>query len=256
LISLKERKALSTLLIIIIVVAVVVIALASVIIFLGSWFSLTEVTGSGELITQQKDFSDFSAIDISSGFEAEISQSNSYSISIIADDNVLDYIQISKSGSTLNVGVQRGISYQSVTLKIEIEMPELSSLEFSGATSGTITDFSSPESFVVELSGASNLEMQNIHVEDVDVELSGASNLIAEGSGNNLIAMVSGASNLDFTNFPVVNSDLNVSGASKATVDLDGTLDAVVSGASTIYYIVEPTMRDITISDSSTIEKK
>ena len=253
---LKEQKAISLLLILIITIITIVIVVASAIILLGNWLPPSEIVGSGNLVTQTKDFSDFSSLAISSGFEAQISQSNSYDISITADDNVLDYIQISKTGSTLNVGVQMGISYQSVTLQIEIKMPELSSLEFSGATIGTIKDFSSSELFIIELSGASNLEMQNINVEDIDIEVSGASNLIGEGSGNNLLSIVSGASHLDLTNFPVVNSDLTVSGASQATVDLDGTLDAIVSGASTVYYIGEQIMGNIEIFDASSIMKK
>ena len=56
--------------------------------------------------------------------------------------------------------------------------------------------------------------------------------------------------------FPVTNGDLSVSGASQATVNLDGTLDAMVSGASTVYYIGEPTMGDIHVSGESTINKK
>ena len=98
--------------------------------------------------------------------------------------------------------------------------------------------------------------MQDINVGDINVELSGASTLNGEGRGNDLVLLVAGASNLDLTNFPVTNGDLSVSGASQATVNLDGTLDAMVSGASTVYYIGEPTMGDIHVSGESTINKK
>ena len=239
---LKDRKGVSIFLILIIAIVAIVIVVASAIILLGEWPPTSEtIVGSGNLVTQQKDFSDFSAIEVSSAFEVEISQSSFYSISITADDNVLEYVQVSKTGNTLNVGMQTG-SYQSTTLQVEIEMPEIDSLGLSGATLGIIEDFSFSEPFVVELFGASNLEMTNMNVGDFEVELSGASALIAEGSGNDLVSIVEGASSLDLTDFPVNNSNLDVSGASQATVNMDGTLDAVVSGASTVYYIGEPTM--------------
>jgi hypothetical protein len=250
----KERKGVSLLVILLIAIGVTLIIVASAIILLGEW-QPTNIVGSGNLITQQKDFSGFSAIQVSSGFKVEISKSSFYSISITADDNIIDYIQVSKTGKTLHVGLQRG-SYQSTTLQVEIGLPELNSLELSGGTSGTAEGFSSSEPFVVELSGASKLEMQDINVGDFEVELSGASRLTAEGSGNDLLSIVSGASNLDLTNFPIINSDLSISGASQATVNLDGTLDATVSGASSLYYIGEPTMGNIDISDTSTINKK
>jgi len=91
--------------------------------------------------------------------------------------------------------------------------------------------------------------------------LSGASTLTAENlfsisSGNNIVSIVEGASSIDLTNFPATNADLSISGASQATVNLNGTLDATVSGASTVYYIGEPTMGNLDISDTSTIIKK
>jgi hypothetical protein len=253
---LKERKGVSILLTLIIAIAAIVIVVASAIILLGECSPTSEtIVGSGNFVTQQKDFSDFSAIEVTSAFEVEISQSSFYSISVTADDNVIDYIQVSKTGNILTVGMQEGF-YQSTTLQVEIEMPEIDSLKLSGATVGMIEDFSSSEPFFVELSGASILKMVDMDVGDFEVELHGASILTAEGSGNDLFSIVKAASKLDLTNFPVSNSNLAVSDASQATVNLDGTLDAVVSGASTVYYIGEPTMGNIDISDSSTINKK
>jgi hypothetical protein len=98
--------------------------------------------------------------------------------------------------------------------------------------------------------------MQDIYVGNTDIALSGASTLIAEGGGRDLISIVSGASSLDLTDFPIDNGDLSISGASQVTVNLVGTLDAVVGGASTLYYIGEPTMGDIDISGRSTINQK
>jgi hypothetical protein len=255
-IFLKERKGVSILLIVIIAIAAIVIVVASAIILLGNMLPSSEtIIGSGNLITQQKDFVDFSAIEVSNAFHVEISQSSFYSISVTADDNVIDYVEVSKTGNALNVGMKIG-SFQSTTLHVEIEMPEIDSLVLSGATKGAIKDFSSSEPFFVELSGASSLEMADMDVGDFDVEISGASTLTAEGSGNNLLSIVSGSSNMDLTNFAVTNGELSISGASQATVNLDGTLDAVVSGVSTLYYIGEPTMGDIDISDTSTINRK
>ena len=219
----KEQKGVSLLIILLIAIGVTLIIVASAIILLGEW-QPTNIVGSGNLVTQQKDFSGFSAIQVSSGFKVEISKSSFYSISITADDNIIDYIQVLKTGNTLHLGLQMG-SYQSTTLQVEIELPELNSLELSGGTSGTTEGFSSSEPFVVELSGASKLEMQDINVGDFQVELSGASRLTAEGSGNDLLLIVSGASNLDLTNFPVTDTNLSLSGASKAAINITGILE-------------------------------
>jgi len=248
LVSFKEKKALSSLLILIIVSAIVIVAVGAVAVYF--WLS------PGELISEEMQFNDFIAVDVSSAFEVEITQSSSYRILITADEKIFDNIEVTKTGNILSIGLEPGIVISLSSLKAEITMPNLVELALSGASRGTIEGFSSSESFVVGLSGASRLDMQDINVGDIEVELSGASTLIAEGSGGNLVSIVSGASRLDLTDFPIDNSDLSISGASQVTVNLVGTLDAVVGGASTLYYIGEPTMGDIDISGDSSIDKK
>jgi hypothetical protein len=248
LISLKEQKAISSLLILIIVSATVIVAVGAVAIYL--WLN------PGELISEEMEYTDFNSVDVSSAFEVEIKQSSSYSILITADEKIFDNIEVTKTGNTLSIGVEPGIVISLMRLKAEITMPNLVEVVLSGASRGTIEGFSSSESFMVGLSGASRLEMQDINVGNTDIELSGASTLIAEGAGSDLVSIVSGASNLDLTDFPIDNGDLSISGASQVTVNLVGTLDAVVGGASTLYYIGEPTMGDIDISGGSTINQK
>ena len=59
---------------------------------------------SGKLQTQQKNLSDFTIINIQSGFQAQISQGDSYSVSIIADSTAINTIYVSQTGNTLTIG--------------------------------------------------------------------------------------------------------------------------------------------------------
>jgi len=133
------------------------------------------VKGSGDLETKQYDFGDFDRVDVGYAFKVEIDQSSSYSISITADDNLFEYIQVAKEGETLKIGLKRTINLGSVTLKAEVTLPQLRSLEFSGATRGIVSDFSSTENLDVQVSGASSLDLVDISAGDIKFEVSGAS---------------------------------------------------------------------------------
>jgi len=134
-------------------------------------------------------------------------------------------------------------------------MPDLRALKFSGATKGTITGFSSSNDFNLDLSGASNLE-GDIQAGDAVVVLSGASKAKLEGSAKDINVNASGASGIDLSRFPVNNAQVLLSGASNGTVNLNGRLDADLSGALKLSYIGEPTMGDINTSGASTLSKK
>ena len=245
--NLKNGKALSTLIVLIIISAIVVAAIGAVVIYF--WLI------PGQVITQEMEYSDFTIVDVSSAFQVEISQSTTYSVIIKASETILDKIDVTQEGSTLIIRAEPNIPITAV-YRAEITMPNLTELVLSGASKATVQGFSSSEAFTINLSAASRLDIQNTNAGNVEIELSGASTLIAEGSGKDLVSVVEGASRLDLTNFQVNNSNMDVSGASQATINLDGRLDAVVSGASTLYYIGEPTMGNIETSGNSAINKK
>ena len=233
------------------------------------------VTGSGNLETKQYNFSDFNRVDVGYAFEVEIDQSSSYSISITADDNVFEHIQVTKEGGTLKLDFRRVLGLGSVNLKAKVTMPQLRGLEFSGATRGTVSGFSSTEKLDVDVSGASSLDLVDISADDVKFEVSGASEVIGdiaaadadfdvsgastvqlEGSAIDIVVDAFGASRVKLAAFSIDNADVELSGASSGTVKLDGRLNANLSGASKLDYIGEPTMGTINISGGSSLSKK
>jgi len=211
--------------------------------------------GSGNLETEEYAFTDFTEVEISSAFEFEIEQSGSYNISVTADDNVIDYVQVSQVGQTLKIGLRTVTWFGPVTLRTSVTMPELRGLTVSGASRGDIYDFSSTEDVDITVSGASRVN-GDITAGNVEFDISGASTIQLDGSADDMVASVSGASRLNLDDFTVNNADVNFSGASRGTVNLDGRLDADLSGASRLWYIGEPTMGDINTSGASTISKK
>jgi hypothetical protein len=251
-----------------------VVAAAAIVVVAAAFFS-----GYGPFqttTTREEDFSDFTKIDIGSAFQVEITQSESYSIKITTDRKTMKNVQVARTGETLTIGIKPGVQVQAFTLIAEITMPELHELSFSGATQGSAKGFSSTQNLTLILSGASSLNT-DITSGEAEIKISGASNLkgklTASGdadlliSGASTVELPGGAEDLDIKegsgasifkleDFSVKNVNINLSGASRATIKLDGRLDANISGASNLYYIGEPTMGDITTSSGSTISPK
>jgi hypothetical protein len=238
---------------IIIIAVVVAVAAICTVLILEGWPGV--LVGSGNLETENYTFTNFTQVEISSAFEFQITQSSSYSINVTADDNVIDYVQVSQEGQTLKIRVGTIRSFTRVTLKAFVSMPQLGGLTVSGASRGTVSDFSSTEDLDITVSGASRVT-GDITAGDVEFDVSGASTIQLEGSANDIIATVSGASLFKLDDFIVNDADVNISGASTGTINLNGRLDANVSGASTLLYIGDPTMGTINVSGASTLRKK
>ena len=255
-----------------------VTVLTAVALFSGC--SVTMPGSVGNVVTEEKDFTDFTSVDVEDTFEVEIIQSDSFSITVSADDSFFDYVAVSKEGETLRIYLNprhtfTDFTLQAKTLKAKITMPALYGLHLSGASKGTVTGFKSAQDFNLEVSGASSLGIADIEVGDMEFEVSGASKVTGsmkandakfeisgasgvelEGSANNIVLKASGASKIKLADFPLGNANVNLSGASEATVNAKGRLDAVLSAASRLYFLGNPTMGNINISGASTIKHK
>ncbi|MFC1932507.1 head GIN domain-containing protein [Chloroflexota bacterium] len=237
-----------------------------------------EVARVGNVVTEEKDFTDFTNVDVEGAFEVKIVQADSFKTTISADDSFFDYIAISKVGDTLKIYLNPRHTFTDFTLgaktlKAEITMPALHGLRLSGATRGTITGFKSSEDFSLDISGASSLDMIDIEVGDAEFEISGASKATGdmkannaefevsgaskvelEGSANNMILNASGANDINLADFPLDNAEIDLNGASEATVNAKGRVDCVVSDASSLYFLGNPTMGNIEVTGASTIK--
>jgi hypothetical protein len=188
--------------------------------------------GSGNLVTREMDFRDFTELDVGHAFQVDLVQSRSYSVVITVDDNVVDELEVVKSGNTLKISLKDTyITLQSVTLRAEVSMPTLEGLNLSGASS--LTGF--------------------MDTDDVWFEISGASKLTLDGTGGYMELDASGASRAELSDFVVEDADVQASGASRATVNVTGRLDADASGASRVEYLGDPILGRIDTSGASDI---
>jgi len=232
------------------------------------------------VVTEEKDFTDFTHLQVEGTFDVEIIQSESFSITITADESLFDYIEVSKLEGTLRIHLNprhtfTDFTFAAKTLKAEVTMPNLYGLQLSGATSATATGFKSSEDFNLEVSGASSLDMGDIEArnmklevsgassisgnmtaDDVEFDISGASSVDLEGSANDIILSLSGASQIDLIGLPLNYASINLSGASEASLNVKGRLDAVLTDASRLYFQGNPTMGDISVTGASTIKHK
>ena len=235
---------------------------------------------SGETETRQFDFTEFSRLEIGSAFSYEIKQSDTYSISITASDNLFDDIKVAKEGQTLEVSIDLpkipwAVFNIGPSPKAVITMPQLYGLNSSGATNGIVSHFSSTDDLDFTVSGASSVELVkivagdvsfqvsgastvsgDIKAEDIDLDVSGAGSVQLEGSASDIEIEASGASQLKLASLTVNDADITLSGASDCTLNLSGRLDTKLSGASTLEYIGEPTLGKMDITGASTLKKK
>jgi len=213
-----------------------------------------EAQGSKEYSVQG-----FTGVEVSTAIEFDITHSPDFSVKAVGDEKLIKRLKVEVHDQALEVGLDSGISLfggsrSNGGLKVTITMPQLRRLAASGACTGIAKGFKSPDDFDLQLSGASETEIDveagkaaaavsgagrltgTLKAQETGLKLSGASRCDLSGAGGDTRLGFSGASRADLSMFRAQDVEADLSGASKAKITMDGTLNARLSGASTLEY--------------------
>lgn len=207
----------------------------------------------GPLQEGEKEYAviDFSRLEMGDAFVVSVVHGNFFEIKARGDRRNLDDLEVFKDGSTLVIRYDRPGRYNHTTY-IDITMPVLESVNFSGASQSTIEGFDQQDEFDLILSGASTSQVE-VEAETIELTVSGASTLWLTGVGSRYNADVSGASGINAFDFEADHVVVNASGASEAKVLAITELKATATGSSVVLYRGNPVVDANTSGASSVV---
>lgn len=200
----------------------------------GGYSNRKSVEGSGNVKNEARNLSGFSKIAASSAVNLVVTAQKDFSVSVEADDNLLEHIKTEVDGDTLKIFPEGGVSTKN-KISVKISMPELTDLDVSGASTAVVS---------------------NVKTESLKLKASGASKIKIDGSAKDLEADAGGASKIEAENLSVENAVAEAVGASSSTISASNDLKLDASGASSIYYTGEPKNIKQNSSGASSIKKK
>lgn len=189
--------------------------------------------------TRTYDFKNFDELEMSDAFRVHVQTGSVFSVSATGELNDLDDLNIFVQDGKLVVRYNNSWKNNRRQMDIDITMPVLESVDFSGAVNASIEGFKNLSKLDFELSGASRCDFDGT-TQSLEFDLSGASELNLFGHSRYLDGEISGASKLNAFDLSADESDLDLSGASSARVWITGFLDVEASGASSIRFKGSP----------------
>ena len=187
-------------------------------------------------------FNDFDHIDLSGHLDVRIIQGN-YSIEVGNPEEQAEHIY--KEGETLIVDYSNGKDNllknkipSGKRVKITISLPDLESLEFSGAGKIDIEGFHENDLKIL-LQGAITGE-GDFSADNLELAIEGLSSLDLRGHGNFVDASVDGASELSAYNYEANHIIIETSGTSTAKVNATQKLETTTSLTSSVKHRGNP----------------
>ena len=215
------------------------------------------VSGSGKIETETRKLEDFDAISIRYPGEIIVRQGRQASVSIEAEDNLLQQLTTEVRNGTLFIENSEESYSKRVAptedVKITITVTDLKEINFSAA--GTLqVDGLKTDAFELKLSGAGDTTLKDLEVKMLTATLSGAGKITIAGKADDVTVFISGLGDFNGTKLQSQTAEVQISGAGTATLRVEDELTAKISGAGTVNYYGSPAVHE-TISGAGAVNK-
>jgi len=211
------------------------------------------VEGSGEVVTIDVPIDDFSRLVVTHSFEVNVTVGDEPSLTLRVDDNLEASLNVGVTDDTLRIGLEPRTSVSNATLEADVTVTSLDAIEGSGAVNVHLGTLTGP-TLELQLSGASELD-GTVDFESMTGKISGASNVSLSGRSGTLDIEASGASDLSLLDLEVDLLTVRLSGASSAEASVNDSIEASLSGASSLRYRGDPDVSTLDVSGASSIGK-
>jgi hypothetical protein len=194
------------------------------------------VDGSGNVITQTRPVSGFSAVSLSGSTELVVEQTGTESLTITTDDNLLPYIRTEVTGNTLEIGVNQPMTNLRPTNGIVVRM--------------TVKQLDG-----LNISGSGQVDARGVTADRLEVDISGSGEVQLRGSANDLDLRISGSGSYQGEELKSKRADVRISGSADAVIAVEEALNAQVSGSGSIEYVGDPQVTE-QVSGSGSVHKR
>ncbi|HEU4867310.1 MAG TPA: head GIN domain-containing protein [Actinomycetota bacterium] len=178
------------------------------------------VTGSGNLKSEERPVSGFDRVSIQGIGDLQIEQSGEESLTIEAEDNLLPLLVSEVEGGRLKLGIRPNSSISATKpIVYRLKVKTLNGIDGSGSVT---------------------IDAVGLDADRLEVGLSGTVKSVLAGRATAQIVTISGAGGFDGRALTGRTAEVEVSGTGRAVVNVSDELRARASGASSIGYLGGP----------------
>lgn len=191
------------------------------------------VVGEGPLVTQTKEVADFTEVQFNGGVKYEVTVGQPTSVTLSAQQNLLDITTVSVIAGKLSVTTTKPYSGdQGVTVRVTT--PSLTSISVNGGTSG---------------------DVQNIAATTFKIDADGGATLTVFGTCTSLTFDGNGGSHVDATNLPATSASVSINGGASAVLNVTGQVTGTANGGASLTLVGHPSSVSVNTGGGASVHQ-
>lgn len=178
----------------------------------------------------------FTSVSADGGWRIRIAPGD-FGVTVRTNERLVDEIDVSVSGSTLELDVRPGFRSVTGTMEATIFMPVIDRIEIDGGADVRLTEMES-DRLTVDVDGAATVRGVDARIQELEVN-------------------VDGAARIDFSESRVVNARVDMDGAASLSVAMaGGELVGSLSGVGNVDYTGDVSREAIDVSGLGTVRRR
>ncbi|MDB4926089.1 head GIN domain-containing protein [Mucilaginibacter sp.] len=233
------------------------------------FIALILVTGAGQTFAKSKansnDIEDrhltgFHAVDVAGSFNVYITQGATESVKVEAPANIIRHIVTEVKGGTLKIFNKDHFSWGSLfgggnrKIVIYVTIKDVNSIALTGSGDVYFKDGINANTLRLSLTGSGDL-YGKINVKTLVSDITGSGDIKVSGRADNSKISITGSGDYSGRDLVTVNTVAHVGGSGDASVDVNGNLEASVTGSGDVHYSGNPKSVSKSKTGSGSIER-
>ena len=213
------------------------------------------VRGNGNVITEERDVNEpFTAIHASEGLNVYLTQSNSESITVEADENLQELIITEVNNGILKIHTKENIG-RSKSKKVWVNFKDITSITSTSGSDVTSTNIVNVAELKLKTTSGSNMKLE-VNTSVLDCKSTSGSDLRLSGTTKNLIAEATSGSDIKANNLIAESSEVKATSGADITLNTSKKLTAKATSGGDIKYYGNPETVEKSDNVSGSISKK
>lgn len=225
------------------------------------------VRGNGIIVTKTRRSGMFFKVENSASIDIVYKKADTTSITLRADENILEYIVTETNNNTLEIKIKPQNTYLEFTERplIIITSPKLETIGMAGS-GAFIANEMTGDNVILEISGSGNISVDTVNCSDLtlilsgsgsinikdnqskgaDMLLSGSGNINIKGQSEDCQIKISGSGEVFGENLLLLSANVIISGSGNVFISVENTLTGIISGSGNIYLKGNPEITQTT----------
>ena len=195
----------------------------------------TESAPRGASTTRSFALADFTGVALKGSDDVIVTVGSAFSVRAEGPAEELERLKITRDGATLNVGRERGSSFdwgstRGAGVKVYVSMPQIAAASVAGSGDMKV-DRAAGREFSGDVAGSGDLMIGVLQASAAKLSVAGSGGIVARGAAESLTLAVAGSGDIDARGMKASSARVSIAGSGDVSANIDGPAEVSIMGS-------------------------